>query len=190
MKYNKGFAPITVFLIVLLIVAIGGIAYFAGKSSVSNQEQSTSRPTPSQQYPTSNSQPTTTTNSSLPTALPQYIGAGFNSWPPVITTSAQSYSCNNIGVAPNTEGNDVTAQRVINGKTYCIHTLSDGYAGGRGYTYTYTTSNGNGTKTTNFTLLYQSCGVWQGDGTTKYSECQTAQSTFNAKLDTLIDSLM
>lgn len=128
--------------------------------------------------------------------MPQYIGTHADCggpsqcWPPLITTSSQSYSCNNIGVAPNTEGNDVTAQRVINGKTYCIHSLSDGYAGGKGYTYTYTTSNGNGTKIATFGLTYQSCGVWKGDGTTKYADCQTSQSNFNSNLDVLIDSLM
>ncbi len=142
----------------------------------------------------------TINSSEVSTTLPEYIGYSANCdsvyqingkcWPPVIKNSTTAYSCNNIGVAPNTEGNDVTAQRAVNSKTYCIHSLSDGYTGGRGYTYTYTTANGTGTKTTTFGLTYQSCGVWQGDGTSKYSDCKNNQSNFTKNLDTLIDSLM
>jgi hypothetical protein len=132
----------------------------------------------------------------ISTVLPRYIGThsdcgGLSScWPPTIITSSKLYFCNNIGVAPNTEGNDITEQRVINGRKYCIHSLSEGYAGGRGYTYTYTTSNGSGTKMATFGLTYQSCGVWQGDGTSKYSDCKNNQSNFSTNLDNLIDSLM
>lgn len=40
MKTNKGFAPIAIFLIIIAILAVGGIAYYAGKNS------SKSTPTP------------------------------------------------------------------------------------------------------------------------------------------------
>ena len=131
---------------------------------------------------------TISNNSSISTTLPQYIGAAFNSWPPVIQTSSTAYSCkvgNSGGDTPT-----ITAQRVIGKRTYCVSKGGDGYAGGYGHSYTYTTTNGSNTETTNFTLLYQSCGVWQGDGTTKYDECRSAQSNFDSGLDTLIDSLM
>lgn len=38
MKYNKGFAPVVVLLIVLGVLAVGGVAYFAGKSSTPKNE--------------------------------------------------------------------------------------------------------------------------------------------------------
>jgi hypothetical protein len=38
MKYNKGFAPLVVLLIVLGVLAVGGVAYFAGKSSTPKNE--------------------------------------------------------------------------------------------------------------------------------------------------------
>jgi len=38
MKYNKGFAPLVVLLIVLGVLAVGGVAYFAGKSSAPKNE--------------------------------------------------------------------------------------------------------------------------------------------------------
>lgn len=38
MKYNKGFAPVLVLIIVLGVLAVGGVAYFAGKSSAPKNE--------------------------------------------------------------------------------------------------------------------------------------------------------
>jgi type II secretory pathway pseudopilin PulG len=130
------------------------------------------------------------------TTLPQYVGshsdcgASSQCWPPVITLSAEPYSCNNIGVVPHTEGNEINEQRFINGKAYCIHSISSGYAGGRGYTYTYMIPNGNGTKLAKFGFVYPNCAVWQGDGTSKFSDCKNNQSNFSANLDNFIDSLM
>jgi len=136
---------------------------------------------------------TNTNRPQISTTLPQYVGTHADCggpsqcWPPVITTSSQSYSCNNIGVAPNTEGNDVTAQRIINGKTYCIRSVSSGYAGGRGYTYTYTTSHTSGTKIATFGLLFPSCGNLDDP---MRAQCTSDQTTFKNNLDALIDSLM
>ncbi|MEY3784588.1 MAG: hypothetical protein RLZZ230_910 [Candidatus Parcubacteria bacterium] len=124
-------------------------------------------------------------NPPISTTLPQYVNTH-----PVITSSSKSYSCNNIGVASNTEGNDITAQRVINGRTYCIHSLSDGYAGGRGYTYTYTTSNGNGTKIATLSFTHSSCGVYGGPSEPAVIKCALDQKTFDDGLDTFIDSLI
>lgn len=134
-----------------------------------------------------------TNSPQISTALPQYVGTHadcggpLQCWPPMVTTSLQSYSCNNIGTAPNTEGNDVTAQKVIHGKTYCIHSVSSGYAGGRGYTYTYTTPHANGTKIVAFGLTFPSCGNYDDPMRT---QCTSNQTAFKNNLDALIDSLM
>src|ERR1035437_8270873 len=62
MKYNKGFAPVVVLLIVLGVLAVGGVAYFAGKSSTPKNEvadNSNYFPTTEQNYtpPTTNNNP-------------------------------------------------------------------------------------------------------------------------------------
>lgn len=62
MKYNKGFAPLVVLLIVLGVLAVGGVAYFAGKSSTPKNEvtdNSNYFPTTEQNYtpPTTNNNP-------------------------------------------------------------------------------------------------------------------------------------
>ncbi len=60
MKYNKGFAPVVVLLIVLGVLAVGGVAYFAGKSSTPKNTVSDNYfPTTEQNYtpPTTNNNP-------------------------------------------------------------------------------------------------------------------------------------
>ena len=66
MKYNKGFAPIIILLIILGVLAVGGVAYFAGKSSAPKNEvtdNSNYFPMTEQNYtpPTTNNNPPTQT---------------------------------------------------------------------------------------------------------------------------------
>lgn len=130
--------------------------------------------------------PFTINSSSVLTSLPsKYISS--KNWPPVITTSSQSYSCNNIGVVPNTEGNNIITQKTINGKEYCITSVSD-HAMSHTYTgYKYTTANNLGTKTVSFDLSYVSCGVYDSY---EASQCQTVESNFLDNLDMTIDTIM
>jgi hypothetical protein len=63
MKYNKGFAPVVILLIVLGVLAVSGVAYFAGKSSAPKNKVSDNSnyfPTTEQNYtpPTTNNNPT------------------------------------------------------------------------------------------------------------------------------------
>lgn len=141
---------------------------------------------PTGAYDESDNSFTINSSETISIALPtKYLSS--QNWPPVVTTSSQSYSCNNIGVAPNTEGNNITAQRIINGKKYCITSVSD-HAMSHTYTdYTYTTINGNGTKTTSFSLGVVSCGVYDK---VEADQCQVSVSTFLNKLDVMVDSLM
>jgi len=64
MKYNKGFAPVIILIIVLGVLAVGGVVYFVGKSSAPKNEVSDN----SNQYPpvTQNQNPSTTSNNYVP----------------------------------------------------------------------------------------------------------------------------
>ena len=152
--------------------------------------------------PTDDSNSTFTINipsHTISTTLPQHVGSHANCdsiyqtngvcWPPVVIASSSAYKCNpfhNQGGG----GADV-AERVINGRTYCISSFGDSYAGGVGWTYTYTLASGTGTKTTTFGITYSSCGVIGGRPTDPgYIQCKSAQDTFAANLDNLIDNLM
>lgn len=126
---------------------------------------------------TINSLPNSTSTTTLPTP---YI-AGQSNWPPVIKISNTTYSC-----IPSSSEMEKTVEKVINGKTYCVTTFTEGAAGHSYITYTYkTASSAVATKTTSFTLGYQSCG---GYSDSTQLTCKNAQSGF--KLDMIIDSLM
>lgn len=66
MKYNKGFAPILILVVVLGVLAVGGVAYFAGKSSAPKNEvnDNSNFPPVDQNYstPTTNNNPSVTSN--------------------------------------------------------------------------------------------------------------------------------
>ena len=67
MKYNKGFAPVVILLIVLGVLAVGGVAYFAGKSSAPKNEVADN----SNYYPpVQQNQNPPTTNNNIPPKTP------------------------------------------------------------------------------------------------------------------------
>lgn len=161
--HNKGFAPITVILIVVAILIVGGIAYYAGsmKDPVHSNNQLPG-------------------GVIMPTTLPSpYISAQEN-WPPVITTSATTYSCTTASSEMGT-----TVERTINNKTFCVTTRTEGAAGSSYSTYTYTAAATNtSTKTTTFTLRYSNCGNYYD--LPEYPLCQNAQGSF--ELDVIVAS--
>jgi hypothetical protein len=162
--HNKGFAPFTVILTIVAILIVGGIAYYAGtmKNTV--------------QLPADTNEQTTPLSTTLPSP---YISAQEN-WPPVIITAATTYSCT---AATNEMGS--TVERLINNKTFCITTLTEGAAGSSYSTYTYTSANTNtSVKTTTFTLRYQNCGNYAA--LSEYPLCQNAQASF--ALDAIVAS--
>jgi len=166
MKTNKSFALSPVLLIILGVIIIGGIAYYTGTKNSSVPQNAIKN----------NNYSSTTVPSSLPTP---YISAQ-SGWPPVIQNSSTPYSCTQGSYIPI----EIT-EKTINGKNYCIKIESEGTAGHIYRTYTYTTKSsiGNSTATTNFTLGYVDCGVYDGP---QHAQCQTAQSNFN--LDVIIDN--
>jgi len=94
MKYNKGFAPLVVLLIVLGVLAVGGVVYFAGKSSTPKNEVSDNYfPTTEQNYT-----PPTTNNNPPQQQTPPPV----NNPPPSTSTACNSNSPSTIKVlSPN-----------------------------------------------------------------------------------------
>lgn len=187
MRYNKGFSSAALIGIVVIVVAVAGIAYFFSKTS-DKPANDTIIVNMDDNLPMGNN-PTGASNDSakkeaLSTALPFGVGAQAG-WPPVIQTSASGYVCNTA----RSEMSD-TIEKTIKGKKYCVTIFSEGAAGSTYSTYTYVTKSGNGTKTTSFTLRYSSCGGYGSPGDAQYDQCQTSQTTFKANLDNIVDSLM
>ena len=91
MKYNKGFAPLIILLIVLGVLAVGGVAYFAGKSSTPKNTVSDN----SNYYPPVNqNQNPTTTNNNPPAQTPPPVNNPPTNNPVINTTTTTSTKSN------------------------------------------------------------------------------------------------
>lgn len=200
MKNNKGFIGIGILIAIIAALVVGGGAvYFMTKPSTpylkntgdniippvnQNSVSNTNIPVQNNQVNTVNKVAPSVSHIPVSTTISsQYITG--TSWPPTIQTSSTAYSCPPASGEINT-----VVQKVINNKTYCINSTVDGGAGHWGGDYIYTKANGSGTKTATFQLQWGSCGVWRGDGTTKYSDCQAEQANVFNNLDAMVDSLI
>jgi hypothetical protein len=184
MRKDKGFLGVSILIALIIVLAVFGIAYYTVKSSNTPPKDIVEDNFPQVNQNTNVSNNSITTpivSTTLPTP---YISAQ-SSWPPVIQNPSTTYSCD-VGKG-NSDMDERTIQKVINGKTYCIYSNSDGAAGSIYYSYTYTTAGSSSVdiKTTSFTLRYVNCGVYSDP---QMTQCKTAQSGFN--LDTIVDSLM
>lgn len=168
--------------IVILVVALAILSYMQFKPK---EQVPPASVVPSDQTTTKNNQDSKDYQPNVSFDLPsQYIYAQ-NGWPPVIQSSDEKYSC-----SPSRTEVSNRVEKTINKRTYCVTLLQEGAAGSSFRTYTYSTFGIQGSsQKTSFTLRYPSCGVWQGDGTTKYTDCLTAQSNFTSSLDGIIGSL-
>lgn len=94
MKYNKGFAPVIVLLIVLGVLAVGGGAYFVGKSSAPKSDVSDN----SNYFPTTeqNYTPPVTSNTNSNTTLPVNTPTN-NSTPQTDTSNWKTYTNSQYG---------------------------------------------------------------------------------------------
>jgi hypothetical protein len=104
-------------------------------------------------------------------------------WPPVVTHSTSRYSC-----TPQEDETGKTIERTIDGRIFCVKTITEGAAGSTYTTYTYSTASrdGNGIAMTNaFTLAFVHCGNYDEPIA---SECRNERETFN--LDAIIAALM
>ncbi|OGI61813.1 hypothetical protein A2645_01015 [Candidatus Nomurabacteria bacterium RIFCSPHIGHO2_01_FULL_39_9] len=175
---KKGFVNIVLIIVIVLIA--GGAGYYFAKQSTKEKAVQTELVVQEEQKEIKDIVlPSAAVSTTLPTP---YISAQEN-WPPVIQNSSTAYSC----TATSSETSE-TAEKIINGRTYCITDFTDCGAGSCYSDRTYVTADSSGTKTTNFTLRYQNCGGYGGPGDTEFDQCSSARSNFN--LDEIIDSLM
>lgn len=99
-------------------------------------------------------------------------------WPPVVSVTAELYSCETDGSEDATTIE--TVERTINNKKYCITTKSEGAAGSIYKTFTYITPQsdmaGSESIKTVFTLRFPQCENYDEPEKT---ECKNEQENFN-----------
>lgn len=122
-------------------------------------------------------------NNSSPVTLNTNYISSVNPWPPQVTFTDGTTSCNETG--GDITQNNITAKKLIKGKMYCVTTQSEGAAGSTYTTYTYSLDMGSKTVSTSFVLRFVQCMNYDEP---KQTECKNERSSFNA--DSLADTII
>jgi hypothetical protein len=100
-------------------------------------------------------------------------------WPPSVEAANVPFFCKET----NIEGN-ITSERIINGRTYCVTEISDGAAGHIYIQYTYAFSKNNNVISLSFTLVFVQCGNYDEPGK---QECEEERRKFD--IDGIVDRM-
>ena len=113
---------------------------------------------------------------------PETLGTKYiytQDWPPKVEVSNLPFVCKET----NIEGN-ITAERIINGRTFCVTEISEGAAGHFYTQYTYAFSKNNNVIGLSFTLSFVQCGNYDEPGK---QECEEERRKFN--IDGIVDQM-
>lgn len=157
-----------------------------------NPDTSAPSSAPSQDVPKHDGWKTSSKNN-IVFQYPEELGTQYmdtNKWPPEVKVNAGEYSCVQL---QNEEGGptETVLQQVIDGRTYCAKTTSEGAAGSIYKTYTYTTSKNGKLIAINFILRYTNCDVYNNDTDLEqkqYKECNKEEESFD--VDSLVDQIV
>lgn len=101
----------------------------------------------------------------------EYVGV---QWPPSVRVSDETYSCQEVDSAST--GMARTTKKIINGRSYCVTTQSEGAAGTVYTEYTYVSPLDQKTVTIQFTVSQVRCENYDDP---QRALCQDTQSAFN-----------
>lgn len=104
-------------------------------------------------------------------------------WPPVPRISEEAYSCTEAGAVDERAGE--TRETEINGRTYCVTTISEGAAGSVYQQYAYAREFEENTVIMTFSLREVQCANYDED---EAAVCEAEQGGFN--VDELADEMM
>jgi hypothetical protein len=180
MKNNKGLSQVAVVLLVVAIIIIGSIAYFAGKNSNTTPLYT---PVSDNSQPTPVTPPTDKPVGDLSATFPDIYSEGYyhsQDWK--LTTAAGQFSCTEASGA--TPGEEKVVKKTINNNLYCIHS-STGAAAGTAYTeYKYESVRFGKLISISFTFGEVNCSNYDEP---RQTACVNAETKINNSLDSIID---
>lgn len=101
-------------------------------------------------------------------------------WPPNVQAENVPFTC----IETNPDEYEKTAERIINGRTYCVTEVSEGAAGHMYTQYTYAFYKNDRIVTLSFTLAFVQCGNFDNP---ERSECEKERRKFD--IDGIIDQI-
>ena len=113
---------------------------------------------------------------------PESLGTKYiytQEWPPKVEVANVPYTCKETNIEER-----ITAERIINGRTYCVTEISEGAAGHIYIQYTYAFSKNNNVISLAFTLSFVQCGNYDEPGK---QECEEERHKFD--IDGIVDRI-
>ncbi len=130
---------------------------------------------------------TATNNEGITFKYPKELLAKYISeaeWPPVIKIEMGVYSCQ-ITPQEISSMSDITSEKLVDNRTYCVNIKNEGAAGSVYSSYTYTTVKNNELFTVSFTLRYPNCNNYDEE---QNKTCTNERESFD--IDSIVDRII
>ncbi|MFA6307709.1 MAG: hypothetical protein WCS88_04625 [Patescibacteria group bacterium] len=112
----------------------------------------------------------------------QYIFV--HEWPPVVEITTETYYCK---ITPQEVSgvSEITSQRMVDDRIYCVNVKHEGAAGSVYSSYIYTTARNNELVKISFTLRYPNCNNYYGE---QNMICSSEREAFD--MDAIVDRIV
>ncbi|HOZ36523.1 MAG TPA: hypothetical protein PLR18_01700 [bacterium] len=114
--------------------------------------------------------------------LAKYVSV--TEWPPVIKIETGTFSCKTTPQEVSSMS-DITSQRMVDNRTYCVNVKNEGAAGSVYSSYTYTTAKNGKLVKVGFTLQYPNCNNYDED---QRKACASEREAFD--MDSTVDRIV
>ncbi len=113
--------------------------------------------------------------------LAKYVSVA--EWPPVVKIETGTYSCK-ITPQEISSVSEITSQRMVDNRTYCVNVKHEGAAGSVYSSYTYTTTKSDKLVKVSFTLQYPNCNNYDEE---QSKACTSERKAFD--IDSTVDKI-
>jgi hypothetical protein len=105
-------------------------------------------------------------------------------WPPVVKIETGTYSCKTTPQEVSSMS-DITSQRMVDDRTYCVNVKHEGAAGSVYASYIYTTTKNDKLIKVSFTLQYPNCNNYDEE---QKNACASEREAFD--IDSTVDRIV
>jgi hypothetical protein len=108
-------------------------------------------------------------------------------WPPVIRIETGTYSCQTTPQEISSMS-DITSERLVDNRTYCVNIKNEGAAGSVYSSYVYTTAKNGKLVKVSFTLQYPNCNNYD-DGQSRACASEREAFDIDSTVDRIVQSI-
>jgi len=134
---------------------------------------------------------TVTSNEGITFKYPKELLAKYVSvveWPPVIKIETGTYSCQTTPQEISSMS-DITSERLVDNRTYCVNIKNEGAAGSVYSSYVYTTTKNNKLVKVSFTLQYPNCNNYD-EGQSQVCTSEREAFDIDSTVDRIVQSIV